>query len=82
MRSATHGTQVRSEVSEIYWNDVSGDWRLTHKDGMSSPRVGFSACFAGGKTHIMVSGGFTSIGDGKSNSIEVYNIAADKWAIA
>ena len=73
---------MRSEVSEIYWNEVTGDWRLTHKSGMCTNRVGFASCFARDKRYIMVSGGFNSHGDQKNDSVEVYNIAEDKWTLA
>lgn len=74
-------TQVKNEVCGLYWNDLSKQWRVSQKDYMKNPRVGFGATFAKGKQYAVVTGGFTT-NFIRSKKTEVYNVAKDSWHAA
>ena len=48
---------------------------------MKTPRLGFGATFTRGKTHLVVSGGFT-LGFVPSKKTEIYNIIKNAWVEA
>jgi len=48
---------------------------------MKTPRLGFGATFTRGKTHVVVSGGFTT-GFKPTKKTEVYSIPKNAWAEA
>ena len=83
IRSAAQKTQIKPEVTELYWNEITSEWRATHKQHLNTGRVGFASCFANSKRSIVVSGGFLSASsDEKTKSVEIYDVKADKWATA
>ena len=65
-------------MAELYWNDLSKQWRVNQKDSMKAPRVGFGACFARNKSYVVVSGGY-STGFAATKKTEVYNVAKNQW---
>jgi len=63
---------------ELYWNDLTSQWRVAQKDFMKTPRTSFGACFAKAKTYLVVTSGLTT--DFKpTKKSEVYSIEANRW---
>lgn len=72
-------TQIKNNVTELYWNELTNEWRVSQKDFLKVPRISFGACFTRAKTHIVVTGGFTT--DFKpTKKTEVYSINANAWS--
>ena len=71
-------TQIKNQVCELYWNELTSEWRVKQRDYMKMARVGFGATFAKAKNYVVVTGGFTK-GFIPSRKTEVFNIKNNAW---
>ena len=69
---------VNRSVQEIYWQDMTGQWRTRQKDYMVNPRFSFGATFLRNKAYAFVSGGYSTAMQVIANC-ELYNVATNKW---
>ena len=52
--------EVNRSAYELYWNDLTSQWRVKQRDYMNKARVGFGCTFIKNKSYAIVSGGYTT----------------------
>ena len=78
VRSEQPRTQVLDKMTELYWNDVSKQWRVRPRESMLHARVGFGCALFKGRSHLVVSGGFASDFNPTAKT-EYFSLGENKW---